>query len=202
LSDQSPKDCHADIDRVLRVSDMLVTAHANLREKYSRGALCLDLTILASSVWLTAVVFIEPRLNLKLTPFRLDPQVWVGLLGVLTFFLSIVQLRVDWKGRSDAHKRAFDLYAKVKNECRYLLSSDGIVTRQDCQHALTMFELASDVGCQVPEEEFLKQKRKHLQKVAMSRYLDTHPSASLLLLSVRMWWTSNVKPRKDDHVGN
>jgi hypothetical protein len=192
LTDQSPQDFRGEIDRVLRVSDMLVTANANLRERYARRAFLLDLTILAISVWLTAVVFVEPRLNIKLTPFHLDPQLWVGLLGIFTFFLSIVQLRVDWKGQSDAHKRSFDLYVEVKNECRYLMSSDGILTRDGCQRALTMFELAGDVGRQIPEKEFLKQKRKHLQKVAMSRHLDSHPWASLFLLKLRMWWKSNA----------
>jgi hypothetical protein len=196
LNDASLKECRPEIDRVLRVSDMLVTAHAHLRERYSRRALILDLTILVLSVWLTAVVFIEPRLNLKLTPWGLEPQIWVGLLGVATFFLSILQLRVDWKGRSDAHKRSFDLYAEVKNECRYLLSSEGILTRDMCQRALIKFELASDVGSQIPEKEFLKEKRRHLLKVAMSRHLDTHPAASLLILKAKLWWASNVKPKK------
>jgi hypothetical protein len=202
LSGDNPKECRPEIDRVLRVSDMLVTAHAHLRERYARRALILDLTILGLSIWLTAVVFVEPRLNLKLTPDGLDPQVWVGLLGIGTFFLSIVQLRVDWKGQSDAHKRSFDLYAEVKNECRYLLSSGGILTREMCQSALTKFELASDVGSQIPEEEFLKQKRRHLLKVAMSRHLDTHPAASLFLLRLKLWWTSNVKSEKEDRGGN
>jgi hypothetical protein len=176
---------------------MLVTAHANLRQKYSLRALLLDLGILATSVWLTAVIFIEPRLNVMLTPFHLDPQLWVGLLGVFTFSLSILQLRVDWKGQSDAHKRSFDLYAQVKNECRFLLSAEGILTREACQRALTMFELADDVGRQIPEREFLKQKRKHLQKVAMSKYLDTHPWASLFLLKLRMWIKTNLTLRKE-----
>jgi hypothetical protein len=197
LTNQNAQDFRGEIDRVLRVSDMLVTANANLREKYARRAFFLDLAILAISVWLTAVVFVEPRLNVKLTPFHLDPPLWVGLLGIFVFFLSIVQLRVDWKGQSDAHKRSFDLYVEVKNECRYLMSSDGILTRDGCQRALTMFDLAGDVGRQIPEKEFLKQKRKHLQKVAMSRYLDTHPWASLFLLKLRMWWKSNAGQREE-----
>jgi hypothetical protein len=202
LSDQGAKDCRDEVDRVLRVSDMLVTAHANLRERFARRALILDLTVLAVSVWLTAVIFVEPRLNIKLTPFHLDPNIWVGLLGVFAFFLSIVQLRVDWKGRSDAHKRSFDLYWEVKNQCRFLLAGGGPLKHEACQHALTMFELASDVGCQIPENEFLKQKRNHLRKVAMSRHLDRHPATSLTLLRIKMWWASNIKPPNGGSVGN
>lgn len=199
MSDKSVADYRDEINRIRRVSDMLITGHASLRERYARRALLLDLAILAVSVWLTAVVFIDPRLNLRLTPPPFDPQVWIGVLGVLTFFLSIVQLRVDWKGRSDAHKRSFDLYAQVKNECRFLLSSGEILTRDNCQRVVTMFALSGDVGCQMPEKEFLRQKQKHLQKVLLSRYLDSNPSASLVLLKLRMWWASNVVHRKRQH---
>ncbi|HSS97844.1 MAG TPA: hypothetical protein VLK33_12475 [Terriglobales bacterium] len=187
------QDFRSEMERIRRVSDMLVTGHANLRDRYQRRATFLDLTILAFSLWLTAVVFVEPRINTKLTPFGMDPQIWVGLLGIFTFFLSIVQLRVDWKGRSDAHKRAFDLYSEVKRECGYLLVSQAVLTADNCQRVLSRYDMATDVGVVLPETEFLAQKQKHLRKIAISRHLDKHPSASLLLLKIKFWWHDNCR---------
>ncbi len=46
-----------ELERIRRVSDMLVTGHANLRDRYSRRATFLDLAVLALSTWLTAVSF-------------------------------------------------------------------------------------------------------------------------------------------------
>jgi len=194
-------DFRIEIDRIRRVSDMLVTGHANLRDRYSTWATLLDLGVMALSTWLTAVVFIEPRINVKLTPFGIDPQLWVGLLGIFTFFLSIVQLRVDWKGRSDAHKRSFDLYAEVKRECGYLLASQEVLTADNCQRALSRYDLATEVGAHLPESQFLVQKRNHLRKVAISKFLDGHPSASIPLLRMRLWWRDNVV-RKDNSYGD
>ena len=170
---------------------MLVTGHANLRDRYSLRATFLDLAVMALSTWLTAVVFIEPRINVKLTPLSIDPQLWVGFLGIFTFFLSIVQLRVDWKGRSDAHKRSFDLYSEVKRECGYLLASQKPLTADSCQRVLARYDLATEVGTHIPEKEFLAQKRNHLQKIEVSKFLDKHPSASILLLRLRFWWRDN-----------
>ena len=185
-----------ELERIRRVSDMLITGHANLRDRYSRRATVLDLTVMALSTWLTAVVFIEPRISLKLTPFGIDPQLWVGFLGILTFFLSIVQLRVDWKGRSDAHKRSFDLYSEVKRECGYLLASQAALTAENCQRVLSRYDLATDVGTHLPENEFLAQKRNHLQKIEISKFLDKHPSASMLLLRLKLWWRDNHAKRE------
>ncbi len=193
MSESTPtRDLRQEVERIKRVSDMLVTAHSFLREKWSRRALYLDVAILALTVWLTAVVFIEPRLSLKLTPFHLDPQIWIGILGVFTLFLSVVQLRVYWKGRSEAHGRSATLYAKIKGLCRRLLESNSILTEDNCQQLFTQYELSAEVGCAVPEPEFLKQKQRHLRKLELSRFLDAHPSASLRLARIRFWWHANV----------
>ena len=42
-----------------------------------------------------------------------------------------------------------------------------------------------------PESEFLPQKRRHMTKVALSKHLDTHPSASLFLTRIRFWIRDN-----------
>src|ERR1700722_2799198 len=109
--------------RIRSVPDMLCTGHAGLRDRYARMALALDLGILALATWLSAIAFVAPSINVSLTPFGLDSQLWVGLLSVATLFLGICQLKTNWKGRSDAHRRTLDGYAEVKREAGYLLAA-------------------------------------------------------------------------------
>lgn len=181
-----------ELERVKRTSDMLASGHASLKEKYGRRAVMLDIAILTLSLWLTAIAFADPHLGVRLTPFGLDPQLWVGILGVFTFLLSIVQLRVNWKGQSDAYRRTCDLYAEVKRECSRMLASGAEIGGEDGRLVLARYGIATDVGTAMPEGEFLRQKRRHVQKVAISRHLDTHPGASITLLKVRMWWKDNL----------
>ena len=184
-----------EIERVQRVSDMSCSAHANLRDRYRRHAWLLDLSIFAPATWLVALVFVEPQINYTLTPFNLRPNLWLGLLALLTFFLSIVQVMVNWKAKADAHGRSFSMYAEVKRECGYLLASGKIdENKSDIQRLRARYDMAVDVGVPVPEREFLKQKRKHLLKVELSRHLSKHPSASLLLTRLKLWWRDNVGP--------
>ena len=179
-----------ELDRIRRVSDTLCTGHAGLRDRFSLWAFLLDLSILALSTWLVALAFVEPQLNVSLTPFGLDSRLWVGLLAVGTFFLTIVQLKTNWKGRADAHKRTLDIYAEVKREAGYLLAS-GELEDAACRRVLARYDMASAVGVEIPERDFLPQKRRHRIKVALSKHLDTHPSASLLLVRLRFWWRDN-----------
>lgn len=180
-----------ELQRIRRVADTLCTGHANLRDRYTRRALVLDLAILGLSTWLVALAFVEPRINIKLTPFGWDGQVWVGVLGAATFFLALFQLKTDWKARADAHKRTLNLYAEVKREAGYLIASDKF-DEQDWRRVLARYDMASAVGVELPEAEFLRQKQKHVMKVALSRHLDAHPGTSLPLARLKIWLRDNI----------
>jgi len=52
--------------------------------------------------------------------------------------------------------------------------------------------MASALAIEVPEREFLIQKRRHKLKIALSKHLDTHPSASLLLTRIKFWIKDNL----------
>jgi hypothetical protein len=184
-----------ELQRIRRVSDMLCTTHAALRDRYTRRALFLDLSVLGLSTWLVALAFLEPRIGVSLTPFKIDSQIWGGLLATFTFFLTIVQLKTDWKGRSDAHSRTLDLYAEVKREAGYLLAS-GAIDDSAVRRVLARYDIASAVGIAVPERDFLPQKRRHLVKVELSKRLDCLPGSSLLLARIRLWLLNNIWGRK------
>jgi hypothetical protein len=181
-----------ELTRLCRVSDMLCTGHAALRDRYAKQAFALDLLTLGVSTWLVALAFVEPKLNVTLTPFGWDSQVWVGALGTGVFFLTLIQIKTDWKGRSDAHKRTLDVYAEVKREAGYLLSA-GEYNHDSCQRVFSRYDMAASVGVPIPESEFLRQKQRHLVKVALSKVLDDRPATSLMWLRVRLWWRDTFK---------
>lgn len=178
-----------ELERIARVSDMMCTAHASLRDCNRSRALWLDLAVMLPSAWLVALAFVEPRLNVKLTPIGLEPQIWTGLLAVLVFGLSIVQLRVDWKGQADAHARAFEGFAEVKRDAGFLLASTPEITEQACRPIFARYGAAG--AKPLPEGHFLTQKRRHLVKVAISKHLDRYPAASPLLTRFYFWFRDN-----------
>jgi hypothetical protein len=176
-----------------RVSDMLCTGHATLRDRYQRRALFLDLSILLLSTWLVALTFLDPHIAGKLTPSHVDPSIWIGMVGVFTFALSLVQIKVDWKGVADAHNRSFDLYAEVKRQCVYILCSPGRVEKRDCEGVLAVYDIAGQVGAGIPEMQFLRLKKKHIAKIAVSKLLDANPGASIFLTRCKIWLQNKRK---------
>ena len=184
-----------EIRRIRRVSDQLSTGHAILRDRFGRKALTLDLLTLASSTWIVALAFVSPEFAARLTPFHWSSTLWLGTLSATTFFASIVQIKTDWKSRSDAHKRTLDLYAEVKREAGYFLASKE-TDEAAYRRVLSRYDMASAVGIEIPESVFLSLKREHRIKVSISKHLDEHPSASLRLLRLKLWFRDNGLLRK------
>ena len=149
---------------------------------------------MATSTWLVALAFVEPRINVSLTPFSFDPKVWAGLLAIATLVLAIAQMRVDWKGRSDAHRRALEAYAEVKREAGYSLSLPSL-SDEEYRRVCGRNDFASGIAIAVPERDFLRLKRRHLLKVAISRRLDDYPGTLLWLFVLKVWWRDNLGRR-------
>jgi hypothetical protein len=180
-----------ELERIKGISDMLVTAHSVLRDRYDRRAFLIDITTLGATLWLTAMAFVEPSIGIELTPRGFSKDLWLGLLAVAAFFLSIVQIRVDWKGKKDAHARACEAFTSVKRECATFLSQDEI-DKPEFRRILDKYESAGTLSIPIPESEFNRLKSAHKLKVEVSRYLDQHPAASPLLLKLKLWWRDNM----------
>lgn len=181
-----------EVERIRRVSDQLCTAHAALRDRFRRRALILDIIILLASAWLTALAFIDPHLEQWLIPFKIDSKLWIGLFGVLVFFLTLIQFKMDWGGKGEAHTRSFNMYAEVKREAGYLLASAAEIPAREFQRLAARYDMASDVGTGVPEKDFLRLKRLHLMKVKLSKLLDQNPGASVLLTKLKVVISDNL----------
>lgn len=191
----APSGMRSELERIRRVSDQLCSGHAGLRDRYLRRAVVLDLLILAASTWLVALSFVAPSVNKELAPFGIQPNIWVGVLGTATFFLTIVQIKTDWKSRADAHRRTLEMYAEVKREAGYMLANE-VFDELDFRRVLSRYDLVSAVGVEIPESEFLRQKKRHKMKVELSRYLDDSPFSSLSIVRFKLWVRDNFRRDK------
>jgi len=187
MSSASPR---SEVERICRVADMLCSAHSLLRDRYTERSLLLDLALLAASIWLVALAFVEPRINRALTPFGLDPQLWAGLLCVVVFFFSMIQLYVKWKEKGSAHARSAHAYSELKREAKRVLALPSM-SAAELHEIVDRSTAVALVSTPIAERDFLKAKKSHLNKVRISRYLDSRPSASLLLLRIKLYIRDN-----------
>lgn len=184
-----------ELERLRRVADQSCTAHAVLSQKYKRISFLVDASILIMSAWLTALALAEPQYLTVLAPFDIAPKLWLGLLAVFTFCLSLIELKSEWKTKAEAHARSLTMFGEVKREAGYLLVSREGIPLHEFQRLAARYDMAGDVGIKIPDNQFLHLKRKHKIKVEISKRLDRRPSAPVLVLKVELFfrdfWTGN-----------
>lgn len=186
------------LERTKRISDMMCTAHAVLRDRYKRRALLLDLTIIALTTWITATVFVDPRIGGMLTPAGVDREIWIGCLSVFAAFLSFAQMCLDWKGLAEAHGRASVTFGNVKSHCVELLNAEvSLPSTQEIDRVLQKYAFACESNIPISEEDFLVLKRRHKIKVEISKLLDQKPGSSVLLTALKIWWRDNIHARSN-----
>ena len=166
--------------RKRRVLDQMLTGHSMLRDHFERRALILTLVILGLSILATAVAFLSSDTSVDVLGLRARVQVWVGLLTALIFFLTLVDLRVDWRQRAGVHEDAVRRLGRLKGLFRGVTVVNGVVESAGVDIDLE-YEAATEQIPPIPEKWFLRTKAKHVRKVRASQLLDSHPGAPA-------WW--------------
>ena len=176
------------LQRAMRVADQSCTAYSALRDRFRAWSMALDLTILLISAWLVAMVFVQPAIAVELSPRGVSKDIWLGLLSIGAFSLSLIQLQVDWKGRAHTYQQAAAALSAFVKEYRSLSSeAESTVV----EPALLRYQLLTDTLEPIPESQFLKLKKRHKVKIEVSRHLDTHPGTNLWLVKAVLWWRDN-----------
>jgi hypothetical protein len=183
-----------------RVVDQMTTAHSILRDRYRAWSLALMLAILALSVLATALAFAgEPEVTLILTA-RLPT--WVGAVACVIFFLTLVDLQLDWRSKARSHADAARLLAALKTVLRdadVRLKAGNDVDVGD-EYQRTMEGLI-----EIPDRKFLRFKARHQRKVEISKRISARPETPIwlhrmqLLLEGLGWrkrpsWLSEDRP--------
>jgi hypothetical protein len=169
-----------EFDRMWRVVDQSLSAHAILRDRYRRCERSLTLLIVGLSIVATAFAFFTGNVTIAIWQWRLSLATGIGILTAAIFFLALAQLVLNWQrlawAHEDAGRRLGDLKAKLRSA-----KVAGVASLSDTE-ALDLRALYDQTMAdvvEIPENKFLPLKAKHHRKVAVSRLIDKHPGAPL-----------------------
>lgn len=176
-----------ELRRKRRVLDQMLTGHSLLRDRYERRALILTLLILALSIVATSVAFLSGESTVSILGIRARLQIWVGVLTATIFFLTLIDLRVDWRQRAGAHDDAARRLGRLKGIFRVAVIRDGVVDAGgvdlNADYDSTMEQLLP-----IPDKRFLWVKAKHTRKVRASKLLDEHAGAPVWYVRLLAMW--------------
>ncbi|WP_321326414.1 hypothetical protein [Thiomicrorhabdus sp.] len=187
---EAVKQMAEEISKIERKADQSCSIHASLRDKYSNRAKFLDYLLMAATTYLLGLTLVEPTIGLPLS-LGFDRVLFITIMSLIAFFLSVVQFKNDWKTIAEAHHQSFKEYANVKAECRTFTSGSKVASDVDYQRIRDSYNVVADIGTNIPEKEFLNGKRRHKKKVFISKYLDEHPGAWIWLVKLKLFIRDN-----------
>lgn len=182
-----------DFEQQAKVVDMMLTIHSILATRYYRKSQILELSMLAISTILVALTFVDPQILSFLNIHSDTARILIGVCSVLVFFLSIVSLIVDWKGKSAQHREAFKTLIPLKSEWREMRSSFDDLDERSRIEFVRKSALILGTITPIPDAQFNQLKAEHYKKVALSKLISAYPGSSTMLLRFKLWWQSNQK---------
>ncbi len=190
-----------ELKRQAKVVDMMITMHSILASRFNRLSQLLELSMLAISTILITLTFIDPivinYINIKTEIARIA----IGTSAILVFFLSIVSLIVDWKGKATQHREASNTLIPMKTEWREVLA---FFNEQDDRSRVEFARKSALILgnlIPIPDSKFNALKARHYHKIILSKLISKHPGSSVILLRLCIWWRSNWKVLKTTPEG-
>jgi hypothetical protein len=185
-----------DLKRQAKVVDMMLTMHSILASRYQIRAQALDLSLLAVSTVLLALIFIDPQVITYINLSQETSRILIGVCSIAVFFLSVVSLVVDWKGKSRQHREAFNTLVPHKSEWSDLIRSFAESDPRDRAEFARKSALIVGNLTPIPDAEFNRLKARHHRKIMLSKIISQHPGSSVITLRFLLWLNSNRKALK------
>jgi hypothetical protein len=183
----------AEYRRKYRVLDMMLSGHSTLCAKYRHRSTSLILAIMALSI-LGATLALQADNSVEIFSIDLESKAWLALLSGLIFFLSIVELVLDWRGRAWSHEDAARRLGILKGEFRRAEVTDETV-ETDGVDLDVEYDQTTAAIIEIQNSVFNRLKAKHRRKIEISKLLDESPGAPLLLLRWRVFRAGIRKPQ-------
>jgi len=171
---------------------MMLTMHSILAERYTRRSKLLEISMFAVSILLVASTFIDPKI-LSFLNFKADiTRFIIGLCSIIVFFLSVVSLIVDWKGKAAQFREAFNTLIPLKSEWREILIKFEDLDERDILEFTRKSALILSNLIPIPDHQFNKLKAQHYRKVELSKMISQHPGSCVFLLRLKNFFKSNT----------
>ncbi len=176
----------AESERQFRVLDQMLSMHAELRDKFRRRSLLLNLSLLLTSVLLCAFVFADKSIFLYFGLETKIVNILLGTVSVLCFAFSLVEYRVDWQGKSAVHADSVRKLASLKADYNENFSIYGAENEEENKLLSKKYNDVMGGIVEIPEACFANLKAKHLRKILLSKRISECPASPVILLRTQL----------------
>ena len=164
-------------ERQYVVLDQMLSMHSSYRDRLERRAFWLSVMLVAASLLLMVLGFIEDSMLAKA---GLDPgttRFVLGMIGVFMLVCSITDMRADWRSVAGRHAEAADRLAELKSKYRKAFTeTSGDDSKKNTRLTSEYDKTMSDLPA-IPDRWFNTLKAEHQFKRLFSERISLCPKA-------------------------
>ena len=181
-----------------RIFDQMASMHFKLSDEYKSWARFEDAIEIAVAVSLCGVTFLnfQDYFNIAIE----NSTLVIGGISIFLLVFIFIKQRIGHRQLSEKHQIAGKMYTKAKLDLSSMINLWITQSTGDSEVLIYInnrFGTLNDLP-QIPEKYFSRLKHAHQSKVAMSKFLDSHPNDFWLLCKIKFRLSSIGKKNKTD----
>ena len=165
------------IKKIKSKTDLMTTAHSIMSSENIR----LNNFLQIATMILSVLLVLEPLFKvilLQLNLFiKIQHETLATILSGIIFILTFLNFFINPSQKSQMHKMALDFYSDITRKTREI---DQSIMNKDLVDKIEEDYRKDSHLPIIPDNKFLKFKRKHLMKVKISKMLDDSPGIPLI----------------------
>lgn len=172
----------SELNRQFRVLRQTLSMHTMLKDRYRKLAVTIDIILLACAVVFCTTTFASDDIFSTLGLLPKNVRFILGVVSILSFFASLVALRVGWKGKAALHLEAEQKLTNALQLFRELRRDDKTWPQERSKDLHYSYWSAMKNIIEIPGKKFVGLKSRHLRKVQISKMLDEFPGCPIFIL--------------------
>jgi len=182
-----------ELTRQFRVLRQTLSMHTMLKDRYKKLAVTIDIILLACAVVFCVTTFASDDVFSLMGLSAENVSFVLGVASILAFFVSLVTLRVGWKGKAALHREAEQKLTNALQLFRELHRDDGTWPQDRSSNLHRAYWEAMKNTIDIPEKKFVGLKSRHLRKVQISKMLDDLHGCPVFILRLILLYRSIKK---------
>jgi hypothetical protein len=186
------KNSSLEFERQKRVINMMITAHSSLRDRYLYISRLIDIMLIVVSVCLNAVVFVEDSFYRSFFEKPESVKLFLGIVSVTVFALSMIGILLNTKQKSENHKQAAIQLSILLHESRIIDDiADGVERNGKVSIFFQKYNQINSMIASIPNRDFNRLKSKHLRKVELSKFISQNAGLPFFLQKIKFYFQKN-----------
>jgi hypothetical protein len=167
--------------RCRRVMEWMLTAHATMRDRYTRRSRALTLAVMALSIIGLLLALANGNQHVSVLGLHGKLQVFLAWLTALIFFVALLDLVVDWRKRAWRHEDAAGRLAELNMLFRRAIEADDGNWAVEGVDLAVEYDRVMAALHPLPERKVMSLKALHNRKRVLFTRADAYPGAPV-------WW--------------